>query len=405
MPRLSLRTLWLATLLGLLALGRAWSQVAEPEARDLRERVMSVEVLVQDLYGRREQRTIPVTVYLPPGEGPFPLLVLNHGRATSPEARAQTRRFRYEQQARYFVGKGLAVMVPTRVGYGSAMLDEFDPEYSGGCSAPQVGAMSLAASDQVLAVVQAARSLPEVDTSRWWVAGQSVGGLTSVATVMRRPEGLQGGINFAGGTGGDPKARPGRPCAVPQIASQWRRALPGQPPMVWLYWENDLYWGAEHPRQWHRAFTEGGAQAEFVQLSPVGEDGHLGFARDMDRWTAVVDRFLGRWGLNRPALPPVPLPSGFAAVEEADKVPISAAQRNKPYATFLASSKPRAFAIGTSGSVGHASGDWAMGRALGFCQARSGQPCRLYAVDDQVVWHPPCATSVSAASPSPPCAP
>jgi hypothetical protein len=174
--------------------------------------------------------------------------------------------------------------------------------------------------------------------------------------------------------------------------------------MVWLYWDNDLYWGAEQPRQWHRAFTEGGAQAEFVQLSPFGDDGHLGFARDMDRWTAVVDRYLGRWGLNRPALPSVPLPSGFAAVEEADKVPITAA-RNKLYAAFLASPKPRAFAIGATGSVGHASGDWAVGRALGFCQARTGQPCRLYAVDDQVVWHPPCATSASAASPSPACAP
>lgn len=405
MPRPRLRLLLLAALLGLVALGRAWSQGVEPQARDLRERVMQVEVSVQDLYGRREQRTIPVTVYLPPGDGPFPLLVLNHGRAVSPEERAQTRRFRYEQQARYFVGKGLAVMVPTRVGYGAAQQGDFDPEYSGGCASPRIEAMSQAASDQVLAVVQAARGLPEVDTSRWWVAGQSVGGLASVATVMRRPEGLQGGINFAGGTGGDPKARPGRPCAASQIASQWRRATPGQPPMLWFYWENDLYWGAEHPRQWHGAFTERGVQAEFVQFSPVGEDGHLGFARDMDRWTEVVDRFLGRWGLSRAAVPPVPLPSKFAAVREADKVPVSAAQRNKLYADFLASPKPRAFAIGPTGSVGYASGDWAVGRALGFCQARSGLPCRLYAVDDEVVWHPSCDTSATEVSPSSACAP
>ena len=32
------------------------------------------------------------------------------------------------------------------------------------------------------------------------------------------------------------------------------------------------------------------------------------------------------------------------------------------------------------------SGDWAMGRALGFCQRRSGDRCKLYAVDDDVVW-------------------
>ena len=405
MPMARISYLALIPLLGLVVLGRAWAQGAEPEARDLRERVMSVEVSVQDLYGRREQRTIPVTVYLPPGDGPFPLLVLNHGRATTPEGRAQTRRFRFEQQARYFVGKGLVVMVPTRVGYGVAMQGDFDPEYSGGCGATRVGAMSLAASDQVLAVVNAARRLPEVDARRWWVAGQSVGGLTSVATVMRRPEGLQGGINFAGGTGGDPKGRPGRPCGTSEIAHQWRQSSPEQPPMLWLYWQNDLYWGAEQPRLWHRVFTESGAQAEFVQFKPVGDDGHQGFIRDMDHWVEEVDRFFKRWGLDRPALPPLPTPSGFAAVDEAHKVPIAVASRDKFYTAFLASPKPRAFAIGPTGSVGHASGDWAVGRALGFCQARTGLPCRLYAIDDEVVWQPPCIASAGQTAPSSTCAP
>ena len=32
-------------------------------------------------------------------------------------------------------------------------------------------------------------------------------------------------------------------------------------------------------------------------------------------------------------------------------------------------------------------GDYAAGKALGNCQ-RSGQACRLYAVDDAVVWRP-----------------
>jgi hypothetical protein len=49
---------------------------------------------------------------------------------------AQPTRFRYEQQARYFVGKGFVVMVPTRVGYGETY-DGFDPETSGGCSQPR----------------------------------------------------------------------------------------------------------------------------------------------------------------------------------------------------------------------------------------------------------------------------
>jgi dienelactone hydrolase len=360
-----------------------------PLARDLHEQVVEVNVTVQDMYGRREQRAIPVTVFRPTGVGPFPLLVLNHGRAGTPAERAQPQRFRYEQQARYFVGKGFVVAVPTRVGYGQAQLDGFDPEFNGGCSQPLIGPMSQAASDQVLAVVEQARQWPGVDISRWWVAGQSVGGLTSVAVVLRAPEGLQGGINFSGGTGGNPKDRPGQPCGAMQLARYWQaQAVNARAPMLWAYWENDKFWGAEIPRQWHQAFVQGGGRADWVQFGAISDDGHQGFARDMDRWTPVVDRFLARWGMTQAALPSMPESSGFARIDQVDRVPVSVNQRQDLYGRFLASSSPRAFAIGPSGQAGYAAGDWAVGRALGFCQARTGVTCRLYAVDDQVVWTP-----------------
>lgn len=358
-----------------------------PLARDLGEQVLEVRVSVQDLNGRREQRTIPVTVFRPQGPGPFPLLVLNHGRAGSPLERAKPLRFRYEQQARYFVGKGFVVAVPTRVGYGQAQQDDFDPEFSGGCRQPQIAPMSRAASDQVLAVVDQAHQWPGVDASRWWVAGQSVGGLTSVAVVLRAPQGLQGGINFSGGTGGNPKDRPGQPCGALQITRHWQsQAAHAKVPMLWIYWQNDKYWGADIPMQWHQAYIEGGGQAEWIQLGPIEGDGHLGFARDMDRWTPLLDRFLARWGITRPALPPIPEAEGFAMIDELERVPVPTQQRRDLYSRFLASPSPRAFAIGPSGQAGYASGDWAVGRALGFCQARTGVTCRLYAVDDRVVW-------------------
>lgn len=386
-------TLWRGLGCALALLGAAQAQTgataALPLARDLREQVLEVEVSVQDLYGRRQQRQIPVSLFKPAGAGPFPLLVLNHGRAGSAAERAQPQRFRYEQQARYFVGKGFAVAVPTRVGYGQAQQDDFDPEFSGGCGNPQIGPMSQAASDQVLAVVEQARQWPDVDASRWWVAGQSVGGLTSVATVMRAPPGLQGGINFSGGTGGNPRDRPRQPCGQAQIARYWKEgAARSRVPMLWLYWENDLYWGAEIPKAWHQAYTQGGGEAELAQLGPVSDDGHKGFVRDMDRWTPLVDRFLARWDMKLPALPALPPPTDFAPIQDVDRVPVTTAQRRALYERFLASARPRAFAIGPSGQAGYATGDWAVGRALGFCQAGTGLACRLYAVDDQVVWTP-----------------
>jgi dienelactone hydrolase len=357
-----------------------------PVAKDLHEVVHRVPVSVEDLYGRREQRQIPVTVFKPAGDGPFPMVVLNHGRASSPEKRAQPTRFRYEQQARYFVGKGFVVMVPTRVGYGETH-DGFDPETSGGCSQPRIEPMSLAASDQVIAVAEFARSLPFVDASRWWVMGQSVGGLTTVATVWRNPSGLQGGINFAGGTGGDPETRTGQSCGVNQIARLWKnKAKEAKADMLWLYWENDLFWGPQAPRDWHQAWTEGGGRAQFHQLPAFGKDGHSGFTSDMDHWVPLVDAYLAKAGFTQPALPPVPEATGFTDVADMSKVPFSADNVQKLYLRFLSSPMPRAFAIGPNGAAGFAYGDWAIGRALGLCQSRRGAPCKLYAVDQQVVW-------------------
>ena len=68
------------------------------------------------------------------------------------------------------------------------------------------------------------------------------------------------------------------------------------------------------------------------------------------------------------------------------KVPTSQNNRDGAYKRFLEAKLPRAFAIGPKGAAGWATGDWAIGRALGFCQRRSGDRCKLYAVDDDVVW-------------------
>jgi hypothetical protein len=49
---------------------------------------------------------------------------------------------------------------------------------------------------------------------------------------------------------------------------------------------------------------------------------------------------------------------------------------------------PRAFAVSASGGWTWAEeGEDPDGRALATCSAKSKEPCRLYSVDDYVVWH------------------
>ncbi len=361
--------------------------VSELPAADLREEIQRIPVTVKDFYGREETKLITLTIFRPPGEGPFPLAIVNHGRATAVN-RAQQGRSRFVSLARYLVSKGFAVIAPTRVGYGETYGD-FDPEYSGNCDTMRVAPMHQAIADQVLATRAHAKTLAFVDTSRWIVLGQSLGGTTAIATVARKPEGLVGAINFAGGAGGDPETRPGSPCMPSNLERHWNSlGTQSQVPMLWLYWLNDKYWGPDHPKRWWKGYVDGGGKAVLHQLPAVGTDGHSGINIDMNTWVPLVETYLANIGFTRSGLVSNGGASGFANLDEIDKVPTSTQNRETLYKRFLASKPPRAFAIGANGAAGFASGDWAAGRALGFCQTRRGLPCKLYAVDNDVVWIP-----------------
>jgi len=387
---------WKAALLAACCVGgAALAQTASPAApasapvvaRDLHEETQHIRVTVKDLYGREETKQIPVTIFRPDGAGPFPLLIMNHGRAPT-DKRAQQGRQRFEAFSRYMVSKGFVVLLPTRVGYADTYGD-FDPEASGSCTAMRLEPQAQAASDQVLATLAFAKTLPYVDATRWIVAGQSVGGLASVATDARHPDGLVAAINFAGGTGGDPERSPGRPCSPQRVESSWgAQAAQARAPMLWFYWENDEYWGPDNPKRWHQAWVNGGGKAEFHQLAAVGKTGHGAMNFDMDHWVPFAEAFLAQLGFEKTGLVPRPAATAFAKIDEVDKVPGSHGQREGSYRRFLEGKAPRAYAIGADGATGWATGDWARGRALGNCQQRRGAPCKLYAVDDDVVWVP-----------------
>jgi dienelactone hydrolase len=384
---------YLATVLAALWLGSVSvfafeaTPVAAPPtevlAKDLQEEIVRIQATVKDMYGREATKPVPITIYRPAGDGPFPLVVFNHGRSVA-EKRAQQGRYRPETAARYLVAKGFVVMVPNRIGYWETYGD-FDPENS---ACKNIEPMSIAASQQVLATVEFAKTLPYIDASRWLVAGQSVGGLTSVATVGRAPEGLLGGINFSGGTGGNPDVSPGRPCNPGMTTRYWGDiAKNAKVPMLWMYWENDKYWGPDIPKDWHQAWTRGGGQAQFTSFGPSGDNGHSGLTEDMDRWLPVVDRFLQDLGFDRSAIVSPPPPSGFAVISDVGRVPVSSAGK-ATYAKFLLMAPPKGFAITSKGGFGFARGDYAAGRALGNCQRSNGNTCALYAVNDDVVWKP-----------------
>lgn len=368
----------------------AWGQ--EPLHAALRETVHRVDVEVTDLYGKTVTQPVVITVFRPEGEVPAPLLILNHGRAAQALRHVPLRQ-RYVEQAKYFVAKGFVVMVPTRIGYGETV-GAIDPEDSDACRNTQLSPKDTAVFKQIMAVVDFATTQPYVDARQWVVAGQSLGGYISVVTTRKAPPGLVGGINFAGGFGGDPDGRRANPCG----ALAWARALSvpmhtSTPPMLWVYWNGDRYWGDSIPQQWFAAYQVGGGVGELHQLPALKVDGHGGFARDIPGWMPVVDQFLSKLPLplNAVAMPArmqAPPATSFAPLASVESLPYVKASGREGYRKFLNNpNQPRAFALNPDGKWAYLNGYTdAMARALDVCNTGAKKPCQLYAVDDDVVW-------------------
>jgi len=262
------------------------------------EEQLQLPVHVVDAYGKAIDRPITLTVFYDDATpAPRPVIVLNHGRDGTPEARAGLGRARFSAASQWFASQGFFVAVPTRIGYGVTAGE--DIEDSGNCANKRFPPGFAAAATEVESTLAWVRARPDVQPNRMVVLGQSYGGGTTVAVAARNPAGVVAAINFAGGSGGDPKDNPRNPCGpqrMRQLYAEFGRTA--HVPMLWAYTENDKYWGPTIPHDWFKAFIEGGAPAEFHAFEAHGEDGHLLFARFHDVWKPVVAEFLRRQGFD-----------------------------------------------------------------------------------------------------------
>jgi dienelactone hydrolase len=358
----------------------------------------SVQMIVKPGLFKLELET---TFYKPEGAGPFPVVVINHGKAYG-EPRFQAR-YRPAVAARYFLQRGYAVVVPMRQGFSRSSGNYI----GGGCNVESNGR---AQADDVRAALDYVVAQPWADRERLLVIGQSHGGWTTLAFGAQPYPGVKGLINFAGGLKQEQCA--GWESVLARAAGSYGRET--RLPSIWFYGDNDSYFSTSTFRAMFEQYVAGGAPAQLVAYGLFGTDSHALFGARAGAaiWQPEVTRFLERIGLpsqpraefaqygNTRALTPVPAATRFAPIEDAARLPFVRDTGREGYAKFLAQPQPRAFAIAPNGAWGWAEGgEDPLKRALDNCNRRGQGGCRLYAVDDAVVWNPEATPPPSSATP------
>jgi dienelactone hydrolase len=328
---------------------------------------------------------LETTIFKPPGAGPFPLAVVNHGKAIGDPKFDP--RARFVSLTRELLKMGYVVAIPMRPGFSKSTGTLVNSR----CNMKSAGDVQ---ADVIVQFIAKFRSRPYVDGSNILVIGQSYGGLTAMALASRKIEGMKGVVNFAGGLKWE---SPNAPCnwqgtLVEAFESYGKEA---KVPSIWFYGDNDSYWGSELPKTLYAAYGKAGGKAELVSYGtwPYGDaHGMVTSYKSLSIWLEPTRKFMESVGL--PAQPkfaidvyPRPPKTSYASIDHLDAIPYIRAESRNAYQRFLESAKPRAFAISKNGTYAWASeGPDPLAVAIVNCRERAKAPCELYAVDDDVVW-------------------
>jgi dienelactone hydrolase len=328
---------------------------------------------------------LETTIYKPSSQGPFPIAVINHGKAPG-DTRFQSR-YRPTRAVRFFLQRGYAVVVPMRQGFSKSG----GSYIGGGCNVESNG---VAQAEDVVAALDFVIQQPWADKERILVAGQSHGGWTTLALGAENYPGVRGLVNFAGGL--RQESCPGWERGLARAAAEYGRN--SKIPSIWFYGDNDSYFSPYTFKGMFDNYTASGGQAELIAFGVFETDAHsmFGSQRGESIWQPKVEAFMRKVGLPVEVIYPAfgaiqpmtaPAATDFASIHDATALPFVGDKGREGYKTFLTKNYPRAFAISPGGRWAWAEmGDDPLKRALDTCSKNNTQTCRLYAVDDRVVW-------------------
>jgi dienelactone hydrolase len=239
---------------------------------------------------------LETTVFRPLGPGPFPLVVMNHGKAFT--APAKQPRARYPVLSEEFLKRGYAVVIPMRQGFSQS-----GGKYnSGGCD------LLANAREQAKDIDDTVRHFQKqawIKPSQVIVIGQSHGGLATLGYAAQAAPGVKLLVNFAGGL----RSNAGR------CQSQWQEQMisafqyfgeQAKVPSLWFYGQNDSYFEPALVQKIFAAYkgltSTSNPQKPTVRLvayERFGQDSHgmVEYSGGVRLWWPELTRELKRLGL------------------------------------------------------------------------------------------------------------
>ena len=311
------------------------------------------------------------------GSAARPLVLISHGSPRMAGDRANFSALSYWPQAMEFARRGWTAVAVLRRGYGSS--GGAYAESSGSCGNPDYYHSGLAAAKDLTAAIAFLSQRPDIDARHIISVGVSAGGFATVALTVDPPPGLVAAISFAGGRGSPADGRVCREDVLVDAFAAYGRA--SRIPMLWIYAENDHYFGPGLARRLADGFSKGGGIVRFLPQPAFGEDGHKLFSGAIARWTPLVDSFLAERGLTLRATP--------ATLPHPDLRPPLALSANgrAEFERYLAAAPHKAFAMTPSGRFGWRSGqasvEKAKSGALENCAKSGRDDCGVRFLDDR----------------------
>jgi dienelactone hydrolase len=233
------------------------------------------------------------TVFRPPGNGPFPLAVVNHGSTQNEMRRAAYRAPQYPILTEWLVAHGYAVAVPQRPGHGETGGPYYEGQ--GGCANANFSKAGLGAASSIAAAVDFMVRQPFVRKTGVVVIGQSAGGWGALALASQNFRPVGSVVAFSPGLGGRVDDVPGRNCAPERLIAAARGfGEKARVPTLWIYAQNDSYFAPALSKKLVDAFRLAGGRADYHLLPPIGAEGHefIQAPEAAPLWEPIVERFL-----------------------------------------------------------------------------------------------------------------